>query len=113
MEKQVQNLLEQISNPILALLLLFLFVVIGALAKAYHEMQKSKNTEVKELNTILMEVRESDKEMLTELKNTISRYAENERNHMETAKTTTEVLRRNNEMLMQLLVKIEYQINKK
>ena len=113
------SLFERISNPILAILLFLLFGVIYMLFKSNNDktkriesIQLGKETEIKELNKILLEVRASDIEMLTELKNIISHYIEVEKISTENANSRAEILRRNNELLIQLAAKIEYSIKK-
>lgn len=113
------SLFERISNPILAILLFLLFGVIYMLFKSNNDktkrieaIQLGKETEIKELNKILIEVRASDIEMLTELKNIISHYIEVEKINTDNVKTSSELLRRNNEILIQLVAKVEYSIKK-
>lgn len=112
---KVIGLLESLGNPILAILLLSLFGFIYMLyrsnnnkSKRIETIQESKDKEVKELNKILLEVRESDKEMLVELKNTISRHIQVEQEHSRNEKNNAEMLKRNNELLIQLLAKLDF-----
>jgi hypothetical protein len=113
------HLLEKISNPILAILLFFLLASIYLLYRGNNDKTKSiedvrakKDAEIKELNKVLLEVRESDKEMLTELKNVISRFVEVEKERVDASRSAYETLKRNNELLMQLVVKSDYPLTK-
>ncbi len=124
------SLFEKITNPILAILL---FALCSAIILLYRNnltkdktiltiqtdksaelkaLQLSKDVEVKELNSILLEVRESDKEMLVELKNVISRFIETEKAHSEMERAGSEILKRNNDLLIQIISKIEYSLKK-
>jgi biopolymer transport protein ExbB/TolQ len=115
MEQLFSQLLNKIADPILALLILCLFGVIYMVYKSnmrkqdkLDKLQASKEAEIKELNKILLEVRESDKEMILELKNSFIRYIEAEKEHAENSKLCHEALKRNNELIMQTMVKVEY-----
>lgn len=108
------GILKQISivDPILALLLLVLLSIVIFLyrkldnkEKDIKELQKSKEDEVKELNKILLNVREQDKEMLTELKNLITKFIETEKEQVSASKEASDKMTRNGEYLLQILAK--------
>ena len=74
------------TYPILAILLLVFLAVIWVLYKAlmkkgveYNTLLQTSKEEVKELNTLLLNVREADKEMLVNLKNLIAQFVEVEK----------------------------------
>lgn len=114
------DIIKQISlvNPVLGLLLLVLLVIVVTLYKklsAKEEeiktVQKTKEEEVKELNKVLLLVRESDKEMLIELKNLISRFIEVEKDHTAIAKSGSDKLDLQKDVLVQITTKLDYMIN--
>jgi hypothetical protein len=119
MEQVFSELLNKIADPILALLILGAGVVVFMLFKsnkykqAYIEkLHDLKATEVKELNKILLDVRQSDTEMLVNLENSIDKWIDTQREYNEAQKAISENLRRNNELLMQLIAKVDYSIHK-
>lgn len=99
--------LQKIEDPVLAILLMCLISAIVALWKKmanrtrqYSDLIKAKDEEIKSLNGILREDEVANRELLTELKNSLDRFLESD-------KSNTEIIRRGNELLIQLIVKIE------
>jgi len=104
--------IERLENPILAILLIVLLALVYILFRMIINIYASKEKEVKELNKILLEVRESDKAMLMELKSTIEKYIDVEKRHSKLECQSYEILKKNNEMISKLYVKIENFIKK-
>lgn len=99
------SLLEKLSNPILAILLFVLATAIIILYRSYSAKDKSlsdlqavKEKEVKELYNIIISLKDSDKEMLTELKTTLQ-------THMNSERTMSEEVRKLGDLVMQLITK--------
>lgn len=98
MEPLFEQIINKIADPVLAILLFFLGAVIYFLYKA----NERKSREIKEFNKVILDISLSDKEVITQLKNTVDRFIEVEKEQTEAARASIEMLRRNNELLIQI-----------
>jgi len=116
------DVIKQISllDPILALLLLvllagiyFMYRTLNKKETIINTLQTQKATEVKELNEILLKVREADKEMLVELKNILVRFIELKKEQNELLKNNIDEVESHTNLLIQISTKIELLLNTK
>jgi len=90
---------EKIQNPILIILLVVLITIsiivyryFTALMKEYKATIIQKELEIQSLNRVLQEVRASDAAMIIELKNTLVRFSESDKEHNIKLENTSSLL---------------------